>query len=254
MNNKELEKLIDSSYKKTYQFASVAHLGQKRRDGQDYITHPLGVYNLLESMLGNLNNVGRSICKHAALLHDVLEDTSYGENDILNFLDSEGIKYSDKILGVVKALTTPKFDGKKDSNSRVKKTISEMYRYRALSWQKDYAELVYIVKCADIIHNLSDYLYNLENSIRERTEGFENIYFESGRAEYAVPYIQKAYMYAHEKNVILRAFPQNAVCKKAVTMAKDICGEVVAAAILKMPSSSQEALKNPYEGFDLLKA
>ena len=51
---------------KAYTFAFYAHQGQKRKDGTDYITHPVAVTQI---MLG-LKVGPDSIC--AALMHDVL--------------------------------------------------------------------------------------------------------------------------------------------------------------------------------------
>jgi (p)ppGpp synthase/HD superfamily hydrolase len=46
-------------------FAALAHKGQKRRGGEDYITHPIAVANAMETTLE----------KMVALLHDTIEDT-----------------------------------------------------------------------------------------------------------------------------------------------------------------------------------
>lgn len=54
-----------------YEFARKAHEGQKRKDGSDYITHPLAVAQIVAEEL-RLDSESIS----AALLHDVIEDTT----------------------------------------------------------------------------------------------------------------------------------------------------------------------------------
>ena len=53
---------------KAYSFAFYAHMGQKRKDGSDYITHPVAVTEILLELKMDPD----SIC--SALMHDVLED------------------------------------------------------------------------------------------------------------------------------------------------------------------------------------
>ena len=55
---------------KAYHFANEAHEGQKRTSGEPYITHPLAVAKILAEM--HMDHQ----CLMAALLHDVIEDTS----------------------------------------------------------------------------------------------------------------------------------------------------------------------------------
>lgn len=81
--------------------ATRAHAGQKRKDGTDYIAHPIRVAIRCESKESKI----------VALLHDVVEDTSVGfkelrelgfSQSILDAIDSvtkrPGEKYADFIL------------------------------------------------------------------------------------------------------------------------------------------------------------
>lgn len=54
---------------KAYQFAERAHRGQKRKSGDDYITHCLGTANALVELRLDAETIA------AGLLHDVLDDT-----------------------------------------------------------------------------------------------------------------------------------------------------------------------------------
>ena len=61
---------------KAYSFAFYAHTGQKRKDGSDYITHPVAVTEILL----DLKMDSDSIC--AALMHDVLEDCNVQKSNL----------------------------------------------------------------------------------------------------------------------------------------------------------------------------
>lgn len=73
-------------FNKCYDFAVMAHEGQKDKAGQDYIRHPLIVadivshrykYRLSEDVLFTAECV--------AMLHDVIEDTPNTISDLLNY-------------------------------------------------------------------------------------------------------------------------------------------------------------------------
>jgi (p)ppGpp synthase/HD superfamily hydrolase len=66
-------------YKKALQFATEKHKGQKRLDGQDYITHPLALAKEFTD----------TKTKIVALLHDTLEDTNTTYDQLYNLFGSE---------------------------------------------------------------------------------------------------------------------------------------------------------------------
>lgn len=87
----ELIELINHSGKnydiqtieKAYTVAKKAHANQKRVSGTEYILHPISVaYILVELGMD-------SSCVIAALLHDVIEDTSVTKNDIKDLFGEE---------------------------------------------------------------------------------------------------------------------------------------------------------------------
>ena len=61
-----------------YECAAKAHEGQKRRNGEPYIIHPVAVAEIVVEMGLDTD----SIC--AALLHDCIEDTEFGYKEIEN--------------------------------------------------------------------------------------------------------------------------------------------------------------------------
>ena len=65
----EMSSFIRDDYQDVYATARMAHMGQKRRDGKDYFTHPSEVRNLTRKYYPN-----DKVAQMAALLHDSLED------------------------------------------------------------------------------------------------------------------------------------------------------------------------------------
>ena len=77
------------------EFAKEKHKGQKRIGGDDYITHPIAVCEIVR---------GQGLDERyqiTALFHDLLEDTDATEEDILKYGSPE-------ILKAVKLLTKEK--------------------------------------------------------------------------------------------------------------------------------------------------
>jgi len=61
---------------RAFEFSETAHRGQFRKSGEPYITHPLAVASILSQW--RLDAEGLA----AALLHDVMEDTSVTRSEI----------------------------------------------------------------------------------------------------------------------------------------------------------------------------
>ena len=59
-----------------YDYAAIAHSGQKRRTGEPYVTHPLAVADILADM----HMYHQSLA--AAMLHDVIEDTETDKSNL----------------------------------------------------------------------------------------------------------------------------------------------------------------------------
>ena len=78
-----------------YEFAKRKHKGQKRIGGDDYITHPVAVCEIVKS-----KGLDESY-QITALFHDLLEDTDATEAEILKYGSPE-------ILEAVKLLTKQK--------------------------------------------------------------------------------------------------------------------------------------------------
>lgn len=118
-------------------FAKKAHTGQRRKyTDEPYVNHPIRVFNIL---YGNLPyEEFTSEMQIAALLHDVVEDTTYTLKDI-------ELKFGSKVALLVEGLTDQAT--KEDGNREVRKEID---RKRIALTSAE----VHTIKCADMIDNL----------------------------------------------------------------------------------------------------
>ena len=117
VNMEELYRLIEEKIKAAYELAKNAHGEQKRISGKPYITHPLAVADIVADMKLDCD----SIC--AALLHDVVEDTSYSREDIKNKATELANKVKELDVEEVKDNIETKMAA--DTN---KKTLIDFYR------------------------------------------------------------------------------------------------------------------------------
>ena len=113
-----------------------AHKNQRRKSGEAYVFHPIGVAKIVASQIG-LDAISIS----AALLHDVIEDTKYKLEDIEKV-------FGNKVSRIVEGLT-------KISNLKKDTEISfqaENFRKMLLTLNDDIR--VIIIKIADRLHNM----------------------------------------------------------------------------------------------------
>ncbi len=134
------EKFSPEDFKDVYQTAQMAHVGQKRRDGSDYFSHPSEVRNIARRFYPKDN-----VVQMAALLHDALEDAPGSTVSTVEEME-DYIKGSiqdpasaDEVIRVVRALTHEKGG---DYQSYVVDLLGDVPTLR--------------VKLADMVHNLSD--------------------------------------------------------------------------------------------------
>jgi GTP diphosphokinase / guanosine-3',5'-bis(diphosphate) 3'-diphosphatase len=120
---------------KAYEYAAHMHEGQVRKSGEPYLVHPVGVADIITKIRLD----GASIC--AALLHDVVEDTSASEQDIL---DQFGKEVAFLVEGVTKL-------GKLNFISREERQ-AESFRKMLLAMSQDIRVL--LVKLADRLDNM----------------------------------------------------------------------------------------------------
>jgi GTP pyrophosphokinase len=118
-----------------YEFGSQAHEGQRRYSGEAYITHPVAV----ASILADLHLDYQSIA--AAIMHDILEDTPMGKEQIEE-------RFGAEIAAIVDGVS--KLD-RLSFNSRAEVQV-ESFRKMMLAMVEDIR--VILLKLADRLHNM----------------------------------------------------------------------------------------------------
>jgi guanosine-3',5'-bis(diphosphate) 3'-pyrophosphohydrolase len=120
---------------RAFEFSESAHRGQFRKSGEPYITHPLAVASILSQW--RLDAQGLA----AALLHDVMEDTSVTKTELEK---SFGKPVADMVDGVSK-LDQIAFNSREDVQA-------ESFRKMLLAMARDVR--VILIKLADRLHNM----------------------------------------------------------------------------------------------------
>ncbi len=143
--------------RQAYVLAERLHRGQKRSSGDDYITHPLAVSDILADMHADAETIA------AGLLHDVVEDCEYPPELIK---EQFGLKVMKLVMGVTKLskqtakeLEPTDAHGKPDGNGAKPR--------RKPTWEDEWAEnmrqlfmssaehpLILVIKLADRLHNM----------------------------------------------------------------------------------------------------
>ena len=116
-------------------YACVHHADQRRRTGEDFITHPVGVAKICAGMRLDTE----TLC--AALLHDTVEDTSASLEEVT---DAFGEEIAGLVDGVTK-LTGLTFQSRDEAQA-------ENYRKMMIAMATDIR--VILIKLADRLHNM----------------------------------------------------------------------------------------------------
>ncbi|WP_328297657.1 bifunctional (p)ppGpp synthetase/guanosine-3',5'-bis(diphosphate) 3'-pyrophosphohydrolase [Streptomyces sp. NBC_00435] len=121
-----------------YQVAERWHRGQKRKSGDPYITHPLAVTTILAELGMDPATL------MAGLLHDTVEDTEYGLEDLRR-------DFGDAVTLLVDGVT--KLDRVKFGEAAQAETVRKM----VVAMAKD--PRVLVIKLADRLHNMRTMRY-----------------------------------------------------------------------------------------------
>ena len=146
-----------SLIERAYEFAALAHQGQFRESGEEFIQHPLEVAYILAEMEMDAESIA------AALLHDVLEDT-----DVT--LEVLAEKFNKNIAHLVNGVTKL---GKIAFSSKEEQQV-ENYRKMFLAMAEDLR--VILIKLADRLHNLRTLKHLLPDRQKENARETLEIY------------------------------------------------------------------------------
>jgi guanosine-3',5'-bis(diphosphate) 3'-pyrophosphohydrolase len=125
----------ESVLRKAFEFAAKSHLDQRRQSGELYVTHPIEVATIVAGLKVDMASVV------AALLHDVVEDTSVSLAEIEKEF---GKSVSDLVDGLTKI-------GKIEFRSNQEK-LAENFRKMVIAMAKDLR--VIVIKLCDRLHNM----------------------------------------------------------------------------------------------------
>lgn len=129
------DRLDIETIERALRFSASAHRGQKRMSGEDFVHHSIAVALILAEQLLDTTSIV------AALLHDVVEDSDVGVEDVAREFGAE-------VAGIVDGLT-------KISHLTFRSSAEEQvenYRKLLLSIARD--ARVIIIKLADRLHNM----------------------------------------------------------------------------------------------------
>ncbi len=144
-----------SVIERAYAVAEHAHEGQMRKSGDAYITHPLAV----TTILAELGMTPPTLA--AALLHDTVEDTAYG-------LDELRRDFGDEIAMLVDGVT------KLDKVTYGEAAQAETVRKMVIAMARDIRVLV--IKLADRLHNARTWRYVSPESAKRKANETLEIY------------------------------------------------------------------------------
>ena len=118
-----------------FTFSAQAHQGQKRRSGEDFVSHSVAVARILVELQMDTTTIV------AALLHDVVEDADISVGEIRD-------TFGDEVAAIVDGLT------KLSSLTFRSSTEEQVENYRKLLLSVARDARVIIVKLADRLHNM----------------------------------------------------------------------------------------------------
>ncbi len=118
-----------------YSFSNESHRGQLRKSGEPYINHPLSVASILAEMKMDAVSIA------AAILHDVVEDTTAAKEDIERKFGEEIAKLVDGVSKIDNIKFLSRDEAQAENFSKMMLAMSDDLR-------------VILVKLADRLHNM----------------------------------------------------------------------------------------------------
>ena len=140
---------------RAYVIARKAHEGQKRKSGEEYITHPVAVSMILAELGLNEETI------IASLLHDTVEDTPYSLEQLR---EDFGVEISNLVDGVTKL----------DKLTYGPSAEAETVRKMVVAMSRDIRVLV--IKLADRLHNARTWKFVSSESAERKARETLDIY------------------------------------------------------------------------------
>ena len=147
-----------SMIEKAYNLAVKAHGDQRRKSGEPYIIHPLWVAIILADLEMDKETIA------AGMLHDVVEDTKFTEEDIRR-------EFGDEVALLVDGVTKL---GRLSYSSDKLEVQAENLRKMFLAMAKDIR--VIIIKLADRLHNMRTLQFMTPAKQKEKAKETMDIY------------------------------------------------------------------------------
>ena len=141
--------------KRAFTVADQAHAGQLRKSGEEYITHPVAVSEILAQLGLNTTTIV------ASLLHDTVEDTPYS-------LEQLRADFGDEVANLVDGVT------KLDKLTYGPTAEAETVRKMVIAMSRDIRVLV--IKLADRLHNARTWGYVASDSAARKARETLDIY------------------------------------------------------------------------------
>ena len=124
-----------SQLRSAYLFSQTAHIGQFRKSGEPYISHPLAVAGILGTLHLDIQTLT------AALLHDVMEDTHVSKAEISERFGNQVAELVDGVSKLDKIETQTQADAQAGN-----------FRKMLMAMARDVR--VILIKLADRLHNM----------------------------------------------------------------------------------------------------
>ena len=141
--------------RRAYDVAKEAHQGQLRKSGEEYITHPVAVTQIIAELGLNETTVV------AALLHDTVEDTPYSLDQLRKDLGEEVANLVDGVTKLDKLTYGPTAE-------------AETVRKMVIAMSRDIRVLV--IKLADRLHNARTWSFVASESASRKARETLDIY------------------------------------------------------------------------------